>query len=153
MDINICKGKTKKNTQCTKKVKNGDFCYYHKISNIDKLIEPFKSSKYCKKQKECKICYENVNKRVILPCSHKLCNMCIKKLNSFDCPFCRNNIINILNKTQINYINNNIRKIKKEQEINDLNYARNLQSQLLSQNNIMRHIILIEHTLPENFNI
>ena len=43
-------------------------------------------------ESNCGVCLENreESEYEILPCSHKLCNICLPKLLKSECPFCRN---------------------------------------------------------------
>jgi len=41
---------------------------------------------------KCDICYDEIEKKVHLPCSHYLCNICYEKISN-TCPFCRHPLI------------------------------------------------------------
>ena len=112
MAINQCKGVTAKGKRCTRKLKNNEYCHNHEkqMNNTKTVTNCF----ICIKTEECNICYEDVDEQLILPCKHKLCLTCINKMNSFECPFCRNNFKTALNKIQTKIINNNLNKIKEE---------------------------------------
>jgi hypothetical protein len=36
----------------------------------------------------CKICFDH-DEDIILPCKHKICKVCLPRLNKHECPFCR----------------------------------------------------------------
>ena len=38
---------------------------------------------------DCGICYEPKNKWTLLPCTHRLCSLCVIKLVKNTCPWCR----------------------------------------------------------------
>ena len=61
---------------------------------------------------ECSICYEHmdINKKVVLNCTHTLCLICYGKIinkNNPKCPFCRRNILKNNGNTNFQNINMN----------------------------------------------
>jgi hypothetical protein len=44
----------------------------------------------------CQICINNPRNAVILPCRHFFCSICVSKLEYLICPFCRENIVEVL---------------------------------------------------------
>jgi hypothetical protein len=72
-----CKGVTKKNEPCSKKVFGlQDYCHLHRFQFED-----------------CSQCYDNkVSPQDVLNCKHALCQVCISNLLHFSCPTCRTEI-------------------------------------------------------------
>jgi hypothetical protein len=67
----------------------------NKIANLcniyyKKAINWYKS----KYQKKCAMCCEKINDYLICECSNEICFICIYDLTSFNCPFCREKMLN-----------------------------------------------------------
>lgn len=89
-----CKGKTVLGKNCNRRVKNGLYCYQHKIY-------PYLQDK----PPDCIVCYENINKETNpLECGHWIHKKCVIKSAKAECPICRaklhfgNNTMNKINK-------------------------------------------------------
>ena len=44
----------------------------------------------------CGICYENRSDCHVNPCYHTFCFNCIKKIKNYKCPFCRREMVGIM---------------------------------------------------------
>jgi len=60
-------------------------------------------------------------------CKHKVCNTCIVKLTSFECPFCRSKIGRDLKSCHITAIVKNQKKLKKERDAEHIEALREAQ--------------------------
>ena len=121
-----CKTIIKTGNRCKRKIKNGEYCFQHKKIQ-DKKIKKIQDKKIKKIQDkkieiiekiktECGICYEEVDCNIVFNCNHNMCNTCVIQLNSFNCPYCRADIQNNLNKEQIEKITKNIQQLNKERD-------------------------------------
>jgi len=113
-----CKTIIKTGNRCKRKIKNGEYCFQHKKIQ-DKKIKKIQDKKIEiieKIKTECGICYEEVDCNIVFNCNHNMCNTCVIQLNSFNCPYCRADIQNNLNKEQIEKITKNIQQLNKERD-------------------------------------
>lgn len=72
-----CKGTKKNGEQCTRIIKEKDFCFQHKTS--------FQGEK----PDECPVCCDDIDENDILECGHWVHMDCIKRSLKPECPMCR----------------------------------------------------------------
>lgn len=85
-----CLGSTKTKNRCTKKVRHGNYCFWHRHQNSKDLIT-YKEDEQCV-MADCPICFEPKEKNIKFSCKHSVCCDCIKELRQLLCPLCRTDI-------------------------------------------------------------
>lgn len=103
-----------------KNVKNTKVLQFQNYLSLRKLIKSDTYNKYI----ECIVCNENTELYTKLKCcNNNLCNICLIKINNFNCPFCRKNIENMID-TYTKEIKKYI--IEKDKKLNNKEYIINM---------------------------
>lgn len=105
----VCKGIKINGSQCTQKTKNiTGFCRFHLQQHKYKYEKP----------DECPICMceFSVTTEPLKSCNHWVCMECVKKFSTPECPICRQSLVEVLDKSILELIQQNGERQRREAE-------------------------------------
>ena len=121
--MNICKGLTKGQIPCKRRVFGADYCFQHSPPPEREQERP----------EDCPVCFEPMQQRGPLSCGHWVHIGCVVKSGKSECPICRSSLQ--LNKTCTDKINCIARKRRREsidEEAENLRQMQVLMQELLN---------------------